>query len=129
VFRLEESNFSPWPTDGPEAEADYDMHVPLFLDRLRDGWTPEGVVWEIALREGLPLSSSVEVLSVNEKTVHRVVDRTRDQQIHVCLDESVPASVPRALGLGPDDLFVCRDCALTDEVAANLALECRLKTV
>lgn len=129
VFRLEKSNFSPWPADGPEDVADYDTHIPLFLDRLREGWTPEGVVWEITLREGLPLSSSVDVLSVGENTVHRVVDRTRDQRIHVCLDESVPASAPRALGLGPDDLFVCRDCALTDEVAANLALECRLKTV
>ena len=28
-----------------------------------------------------------------------------------------------------DDLFICRDCALTDKLAANLALQCRLKTI
>ena len=27
------------------------------------------------------------------------------------------------------DLFICRDTALTDELAANLALQCRLKTL
>jgi adenine-specific DNA-methyltransferase len=31
--------------------------------------------------------------------------------------------------LGKDDLFICRDIALDDELAANLALQCRLKTI
>jgi adenine-specific DNA-methyltransferase len=28
-----------------------------------------------------------------------------------------------------EDLFVCRDVALDDSAAANLALQCRLKTI
>jgi hypothetical protein len=28
-----------------------------------------------------------------------------------------------------DDLFICRDAALTDEQAANPALQCNLKTI
>jgi len=28
-----------------------------------------------------------------------------------------------------DDLFICRDVALDDDAAANLALQCRLKTI
>jgi len=35
----------------------------------------------------------------------------------------------RALKLGKEDLFVCRDAALADEEAANLALQCKLKTI
>lgn len=29
--------------------------------------------------------------------------------------------------LNKEDLFVCRDAALTDEMAVNLALQCKLK--
>jgi adenine-specific DNA-methyltransferase len=28
-----------------------------------------------------------------------------------------------------DDLFICRDVAIDDKTAANLALQCRLKTI
>jgi adenine-specific DNA-methyltransferase len=35
----------------------------------------------------------------------------------------------KALGLKKDDLFICRDVALMDEQAANLALRCKLKTI
>jgi len=36
---------------------------------------------------------------------------------------------PRALVLDKETRFICRDAALTDELAANLALQCRLKTI
>jgi len=40
------------------------------------------------------------------------------------------AAVAGAAGwLGEADLFVCRDVALDDTAAANLALQCRLKTI
>jgi hypothetical protein len=35
----------------------------------------------------------------------------------------------RPLNLTREMLFVCRDKALDDEAAANLALQCRLRTV
>ncbi len=53
----------------------------------------------------------------------------RGQCLLICLDDTLDDSTPKALGLGQDDLFICRDVALSDELAANLALQCRLKTV
>jgi adenine-specific DNA-methyltransferase len=47
----------------------------------------------------------------------------------VCLDDRIDPSTPRDLSLARDDVFICRDVALTDELAANLALQCRLKTI
>jgi adenine-specific DNA-methyltransferase len=35
----------------------------------------------------------------------------------------------KTLELQKEDLFICRDVALDDGLAANLALQCRLKTV
>lgn len=47
-------------------------------------------------------------------------------------DEELPdlqEATVRALQVSVDDLFVCRDVALSDSLAANLALQCRLKTI
>jgi len=35
----------------------------------------------------------------------------------------------KPLSLKKDDLLICRDIALDDETAANLSLQCRLKTI
>ena len=47
----------------------------------------------------------------------------------LCLDAELKESTVKALALAKDDLFLCRDVALTDKLAANLALQCRLKTI
>jgi len=47
----------------------------------------------------------------------------------ICLDEQVRADLSQNYELKIDDLFVCRDLALDDSAAANLALQCRLKTI
>jgi hypothetical protein len=40
-----------------------------------------------------------------------------------------PGTNLRPLNLTREVLFVCRDKALDDEAAANLALQCRLRTI
>ncbi len=93
-------------------------------------WKAEDVVWEVALKEGYGLSSTVEqVKGVKGNRVWRVTDLDREQSFHICLDDKLKAGTIRASKLGKEDLFVCRDKALTDEQAANLALTCRLKAI
>ena len=47
----------------------------------------------------------------------------------LCLADEIRLEDLAGLGLGEEDLFVCRDVALDDEAAANLTLQCRLKTI
>ena len=42
---------------------------------------------------------------------------------------AVTTAVIADLGLTAEDLFICRDVALDDTAAANLALQGRLKTI
>jgi hypothetical protein len=51
------------------------------------------------------------------------------QSFRVCIDETLKQYIARALEPTSEDLFVCRDRALDDTLAANLALQCRLKTI
>ena len=103
----------------------------LFADPLVEGWKPESVIWEVALKEGYSLDSLVEqVESLNEPVVWQLTDSDRGQHFYICLeDRELDTKWLSRLDLQKDQLFVCRDTALTDDSAANLALQCRLKTV
>ena len=129
VFRLEESNIRRWTgVETKDAEA-YAEQLDAFADTLVPGWTPENVMWEVALREGYALTSKIEKRELNGQTVWRVTDPEREQSFHICLNDTLGIEAVRTLGLTREDLFVCRDTALDDTLAANLALQCRLKVL
>jgi adenine-specific DNA-methyltransferase len=102
----------------------------MFADPLVDGWKPESVIWEVAMKEGYALTSRIEkVGGVKRNAVWRVTDGDKGQSFLICLDAKLEPETLSSLPLGKDDLFICRDAALDDETAANLALQCHLKTI
>ncbi len=131
VFKLGESNFVSWSGTPDRDPEKYHEQMSLFVDPLRLGWTPENVLWEVAIKEGYGLNSIIEPVDCEVNTVYRVVDPDKDppQSFRGCLDETLNPDIAKALALTADDLFVCRDRALDDTLAANLALQCRLKTI
>ena len=129
VFRLDESNIRRWTgVETKDAEA-YAEQLDAFADTLVPDWKPGNVIWEVALREGYALTSEIEKREQNGQTIWHVTDPEREQSFHICLDDTLGTEAVRALGLTREDLFVCRDTALDDTLAANLALQCRLKVL
>ena len=130
VFKLAESNYQRWRgTDAKTGEALL-AEMEKQVDPLLPGWKPMNVIYEVALKEGYSLTCGVEeVTGAPGNTVYRVTDADKGQSFLICLDDKLKASAIKALGLKKDDLFICRDVALTDEQAANLALQCKLKTI
>ena len=130
VFKLSESNYRQWRGVKDKEGEIYAEEMELFTDPLLPGWKAEDVIWEVALKEGYDLSSTVEkVKGIKGIRVWRVIDTDREQSFLICLDDKLKAATVRALKLGKEDIFVCRDAAMTDEQAANLALTCKLKTI
>lgn len=130
VFKLAESNYRQWHGLGERDSEKYAEEMTLFTDPLLPSWKPEDVVWEVALKEGYSLSSIVEdVKGVKGNRIWRVTDADRGQSFQICLDDKLQDSTVKALKLDKEALFVCRDAALADEEAANLALTCKLKTI
>lgn len=130
VFKLAESNYKPW--SGPEnKEPDtYAAQMAAFTDPFVSGWKPENVIWEVAIKEGYGLNSEIiHMTGIKENSVYHVTDPDKGQSFRICLDEVFKPVAIRALALGKNDLFICRDKAMTDELVANLALQCRLKTI
>lgn len=130
VYKLAESNYRQWRGLADKDGEKYAEEMDLFTDPLLPGWKPEDVLWEVALKEGFSLSSTIEEqMEVKSNRVWRVTDADRGQSFLICLDDKLKDASVKALKLGKEDLLVCRDAALTDEQAANYALTCKLKTI
>ncbi len=128
AFRLAPSSLRRWSGVADLSVDAYLEQLDAFADTMEPGWKPDNVVWEVALREGLGLTAAVERLGEDGATF-RVSDEERGRAFTICLDDAVPADAARRLGLGRDDLFICRATALDDTLSANLALQCRLKVL
>ena len=130
VFKLTPSHMKRWPGIASKDPEVYTQELLKFADPLIPGWEAEGLIWEVALREGYSLTSRVEKLAgVDGHTFWRVTDSDRDQLFYACLDVSLTLEAVAPFKLTREILFVCRDEALDDTLAANLALQCRLKVI
>ena len=131
VFKLAESNYRQWNGIAEDAHESYAEQIRLFSDNpLIDGWKPENVIYEVAVKEGYRLDSLIEpVAGIEQNTIYQSVSADKQQSFFICLDQELFQDELNKLGLTSDDLFVCRDQALGDTKAANLALQCRLKTI
>jgi len=130
AFSLVASNFRQWDETKPPDADEYQRQLALMIDPLKKGWDVDSVLWEVALREGYPLASRITVIeSVTTNTVYRISNLELGQTFTLCLDPKLSPETVRQLGLRKTDLFICRDAALDDEIAANVALQCHLKTL
>lgn len=129
VFRLTQSNYRQWqPT---EDTGEIMQQLELMADSLLvANWKPADVIFEVAVKEGYGLNIQIDQIeSIEASTVFRVTDPDKEQVFYICLDEQLPDDLLIQLGLTQDDLFICLDSALNDTLAANFALQARLKTL
>ena len=129
VFKLAPSNFRAWQGTAQATPTEFANQMELFNDPLVEGWRPESIIYEVALKEGYSLNCYIQRTAVAGHEVYRVADQEKEQHFYLCLENQITENIPAKLGLQPQALFVCRDTALDDTMAANLALQCRLKTI
>ncbi len=129
VFKLAESNYRQWQPSEDTGEILQQLEL-MAQSLLIDGWKPADVIFEVAIKEGYGLNVEINpVDGIDGNTVYRVNDPDKAQTFFICLDEQLPDDLLIRLGLMRDDLFICLDSALNDTLAANFALQARLKTL
>lgn len=129
VFKLAESNYRQWQPTDDTGEILQQLEL-MAQSLLVEGWKPEDVIFEVAIKEGYGLNIEITLVDgMNGNTIYRVTDPDKAQTFYTCLDEQLPDDLLIRLGLTRDDLFICLDSALNDTLAANFALQARLKTL
>lgn len=127
---LGESNLVAWTGVDERSSRSWNLAMQRQVDPLIDGWKTDDVVLEVAMKEGLtPVLKLERRKDIPDNVVTSVSDDLTGRRFTICLDNKVKTSTVRALGLSKEDTFVCKDVALDDTGAANLALQCRLKTI
>jgi adenine-specific DNA-methyltransferase len=97
---------------------------------LLDGWTHAGLLTEMLLLEGFPLSAAVErLVAVKHNNVQVVTSQDCQHRLLVCLDNRISEQTLHDFTVAREDVFVCLDTALTDTIKLRLADRCTLKTI
>ena len=130
VYKLGRSHYKAWQDyDGDDLDALQTL-FDRFESPLVEGWQPEALLVEVLLMEGFPLDSAVETLpAFTRNRVWRVSSDLVAHRLYVCLDERVHDETIAGLALGPDDIFICLDSALTDEAKLRLEDGRRVKVI
>ena len=128
IFQLARSNFQQWQPPAEKTADEWKKATEKMTLPLSSADT-EAMLFEIMLAEGYPPDSAVEKVRAKDNAVHKISHPDGDRVMHVCLDKKLVEGIPDALGIGEDDKFICRDDALNDILATNLALRCKVKVV
>lgn len=122
VYKYNRSNYKQWKS---LQEENIDTLTPLFdnvSNPLIPDWEKEGLLSEILLLEGFPLTSKVTYL---ENLLQNQVYTVNAQDfctynLFICLDASINPATINLITLEKDDIFICLDSALNDELKANI---------
>ncbi len=70
VFKLAQSNFTPWDAEAPQDARALTEQLELHISHIKEGRTAEDILYELLLKSGFPLTTSVEKIELAGKTVY-----------------------------------------------------------
>lgn len=119
VFKLDTSNLKTWDS-APVSEDD--MQVLLdrmngMIHRVKNDRSDDDMIYEIALKMGIPLTAEVEKIDINGKTAYTV---GKDCLLLVCLAENIqPEDVDTMAEYAPAKVIIARDSFADDTAMSN----------
>jgi adenine-specific DNA-methyltransferase len=72
TVKLEHSNFKMWRADFIDTEEELKEQLDAFVDPVRDKAGSENLVWEILLKSGHELSTTIETIDLDGHSVHSI---------------------------------------------------------
>lgn len=115
VFKLAESNFSPWSAEVPKEGLVKQLE--LHIDHIRQDRTSDDLLYELLLKSGFSLTTPVEQLALAGKTVYSLARGA----LFICLDRELTMELIRAMAEMKPQRVVCLDegFAGNDQLKAN----------
>jgi adenine-specific DNA-methyltransferase len=117
VFKLAESNFLGWEASAPKDGASLAKQLELHIDHIREGRSSEDILYEILLKSGFPLTTPVENIEVEGKSVYSVAGGG----MLICLEKELTLETVRAMAELKPQRVICLDLGFAgnDQLKAN----------
>ena len=117
VFKLAESNFKGWEASIPKDSTALAQQLELHIDHIREGRTSDDILYEILLKSGFPLTTPVENIELEGKTVYSVAGGG----MLICLEKELTLEVIRAMAERKPQRVICLDLGFVgnDQLKAN----------
>jgi len=117
VFKLADSNFSTWETEGERTVSGLQRQLALHADHVRDGRSSEDIFFEILIKSGFPLATSVQKKLENKSVVFEVAGGS----LMICLESSLSLDLIRSIAEKKPQRVVLLDKGFgqSDELKTN----------
>jgi len=121
-LKFTQSNFKQWKTAKDDTVEKAETLFDQFLTPLILNWKKEDLLSELLLLEGFPLTSTIKSQDdFHQNELYHVT--ALDFCVHslfVCLDEIVHPNTVDSLKMDKEDIFICLDSALNDDLKTRL---------
>lgn len=105
AFKLAESNFKAWNADLPHEVKNLEKQLDLHIEHIRKDRTAEDILYEILLKSGFPLTTQIETLEMEGKSVFSVAGGA----LLICLERVLTLKLVRAMAEMQPERVVCLD--------------------
>ena len=127
VFKLAESNFTTWDVQVAHEKNTLLQQLEKHVNHIRGGRTQYDILYELLMKSGYPLSTTVETQAVAGKTIHSVAGGL----LIICLENPLTLGLIRGIAALKPERVVLLDegFAGNDQLKANAVLTFRDKGV
>lgn len=112
VFKLDSSNFKLWNGEF-KTEEEANNYFIEHLNPLVDGRTNEDLLYELLLKEGMSLTSPIEEIKIEDKTIYSI----GMGYLMICLEDKIDMNVVEEIGKRKPESIIFRDSGFEDENA------------
>ncbi len=125
VFKLTESNFKIWDGTAPQNAEQLSLMLEEFADNILPGATKLGMLYEILLKAGFPLTAKIEKLDIAGQEFYAI----DDEKLFICLEyEILEDTIRQILNYQPKPKqFISLDSSFrgNDQLKTNTQLQMR----
>jgi adenine-specific DNA-methyltransferase len=129
-IKLSTSNFKKWSdykgqdVEQLTAQFEEEANSPFASD-----WNKNKLFTEILLLEGFPLDAQVEELKIGDNAIKKVTSELVPNQLLICLDEKIVATLISDLKIDHNSSFICLDSAISNQDKLRLSDKGLIKTI
>ncbi|WP_341838604.1 site-specific DNA-methyltransferase [Chitinophaga pollutisoli] len=105
VFKLEQSNFRIWDASIQKNEESIQAALDLHVSHLSSNAQQESILYEILLKSGFDLTTSIEKLEIESKTVFSVASG----ELLICLEKNLTRDLIKAIAEKQPTRVICLD--------------------